>query len=384
VRQVLFRIPPWSATGVPIYGFGMMLFLAFILCTWLAGRRAQREGVRKEVIQDLAIWLFIGGILGARVTYVLYHDHPASVGQFFWLLPQIWNGGIILYGAVLGGLAGYLLAYYLVLRGQAVSTWMIADIVAPSVALGLALGRVGCFLNGCCFGGVACPECPTLLGSASPPGLLTLNGDAHGLPVAEAHFPLSSPPWMEVVSKGQQTAAGFTIREQEPPLPVVGVVDPDSAARAAGLRAGDLIVRADGQEIDNYNDLWKAVGAPSGAGHTELRLVVGRGGEEVELQPFRPRTIGVHPTQLYETVSMVLLLLLLLAYEPFRRNAGELAGLLMVGYGAHRFVNELLRADERPVGFERYGSILLVAAGVVLWIWRRRLATAERPIAKAA
>src|SRR4051794_20308406 len=108
--QVLFRIPiytNWTPDGIPVYGFGMMLFVAFLVCTWLAGRRAEHEGVSRDAIQDLAIWIFLGGLLGARITFLLGEQHPASVGDFFSQLPRIWDGGIVLYGAVLGGTAAY-------------------------------------------------------------------------------------------------------------------------------------------------------------------------------------------------------------------------------------------------------------------------------------
>ena len=69
---------------------------------------------------------------------------------------------------------------------------------------------------------------------------------------------------------------------------------------------------------------------------------------------------------------MLLLMLLLMAYYPFRRAPGQVGALLMVGYGLHRYLNEILRDDPRPEGLERYGSVFLVAAGVLMWIvlWR--------------
>src|SRR5262245_51992106 len=117
--QVIWRIPI-TQDGVPIYGFGVMLFLAFLGCTWLAGRHAEREGIRKETIQDLALWIFLGGLLGARVTYLINErgvpSSTAALWDFVKRLPLIWEGGIVLYGAVLGGVWGYFLAYFLYLR----------------------------------------------------------------------------------------------------------------------------------------------------------------------------------------------------------------------------------------------------------------------------
>ena len=75
MQQVLWRIPIKTGLfpdGIPIYGFGMMLFVSFLVCTWLAGRRAEKEGIRKQVVQDLAGWLLLGGIIGARLTSVLF------------------------------------------------------------------------------------------------------------------------------------------------------------------------------------------------------------------------------------------------------------------------------------------------------------------------
>src|SRR5262249_29681324 len=150
------------------YGFGVMLFFAFIICTWLASWRAKKEGVSPVILQDLAIWIFIGGIIGARIVYMIQYHQPIS--QFF----LIWQGGLVFYGSAIGGLAGYGLAYYFVLRKQSVSTWKIADIIAPSAAIGLCLGRVGCLLNGCCYGNVACPHCWGLQFPLSAPARMTL------------------------------------------------------------------------------------------------------------------------------------------------------------------------------------------------------------------
>ncbi|HTU94158.1 MAG TPA: prolipoprotein diacylglyceryl transferase family protein [Gemmataceae bacterium] len=349
--------------GLPIYGFGMMLFLAFIVCTWLASRRAESEGVAAEQIQEVAMWLFIGGLIGARITFLRAEKNMAFADMLFefW---KIWDGGIVLYGSVIGGLIAYVFAYWIVFRKYRLSTLKLADILAPSIAVGLCLGRFGCFLNGCCYGQVACPTCP----------------------VYAVHFPLSAPAREGMVEQGYQTPAGFTLeRQQQQPKDAgarVDKVDPNSLAYQAGLREGDLILRANDCDIEArdieetgriilpMDMLTRCLVYNWPRGQTELRLKVKHAdGQEEELPPIAPRTLGLHPTQLYEVVSMALMFLVLTAYYPLRRRPGQVMAVLMAGYGVHRYLNELLRDDPRPQGLESYTSIVLVVVGIALWTY---------------
>jgi phosphatidylglycerol---prolipoprotein diacylglyceryl transferase len=392
MQQVILRIP-WTKfglfpDGIPIYGFGMMLFIAFIVCTWLAGRRASKavlsgiglgryvagpnEGddfpnaadpkdqveAAKALIQDLAIWLFITGLAGARITYMIHH--PQVEGGFLAQLIDITNGGIILYGSIIGALAGYLgFCLYLYLRRRVVlNTLRIADLAAPSVALGIGLGRIGCLLNGCCYGHVACADCRL---------------------VYPVHFPMSAPPRYVLVEKGYQTAAGFTFADHQPERGVrVGTVDPESAAAKAGLKPGDIITEVNGKKLDPDPEkgmtpreiLTKALFLDWPRGQKDLELKVEPDGlAETKTLDFRPQTLGLYPTQVFETISMTLLFLLLLAFFPFRSRDGQVMALLMMCYAVHRTLNELLRDDQRPVGFESYSSYILFAAGALLMIW---------------
>ncbi len=240
----------FADTGLPIYGFGMMLFLAFVICNWIAGRRAESEGIPKEVVQDLAIWLIVGGLIGARLTSVLTApdpNPPQTVLEFLYRFVRIWDGGLVLYGAVIGGLVSYVLAYLFFIRKKSIYTLKItgitlklADIIAPTLAVGLAIGRIGCFLNGCCYGQVACADCA----------------------VAGVSFPLSAPPRYELVKDGYQTPAGFTLAPRPAPEggAVVDRVQPGSAAAAQGLKPGDVIERADDRPIRAPEDLDQYMG----------------------------------------------------------------------------------------------------------------------------
>src|SRR5262249_14493850 len=145
--------------------------------------------------------------------------------------------------------------------------------IAPSVAIGIALGRIGCLLNGCCYGAVACSECPAL------------------------SYPLPAPARFELVRDGYQTAAGFTMAGQEREPARVGTVEPESPAARSGLRAGDLIVQADEHEIRNARDLSDYLGSSQywPRGKSDLTLTVVHPGEKdpVTLPAFRPWTLGL-------------------------------------------------------------------------------------------
>src|SRR5207245_2884095 len=90
---------------------------------------------------------------------------------------------------------------------------------------------------------------------------------------------------------------------------------------------------------------------------------------------FEPRTVGLYPTQLYETISMVLLILVLLAFHPLRRHDGEVMVLLMVGYALHRFINESIRVEPTyamGLTLSQWGSVVILAAavGLEILLWR--------------
>jgi prolipoprotein diacylglyceryltransferase len=149
-------------------------------------------------------------------------------------------------------------------------------------------------------------------------------------------------------------------------------VAPDSAAYQSGLRPGDVIIRADKQNIHSPEDLTVYLRSSQnwrGKKDLSLSVIHANAATVTELPPFEPRTLGLYPTQLYESTSMILLFLLLLAYEPFRRHEGQLMALVMIGYAVHRYLNELLRDDPRPKGFEFYVSLLFLILGVALWLW---------------
>jgi len=138
---IIFRIGP-----IAIYSYGVMLVLAFIISTSLAKKKAKQEGFSPEMVINLSTYLLVGGIIGARFFYVImnwdeYKNFPLGI-------IMIQRGGLCFYGALLGGL----LAGGIFLRKYKLSFLKVADFVSPYISLGQAIGRIGCFLRGCCYG----------------------------------------------------------------------------------------------------------------------------------------------------------------------------------------------------------------------------------------
>jgi len=131
---------------VKIHSYGFFLALSFLLGILIARRRAERRGIPGERVDDVALIVILASVLGARALYVLTHLDQFQ-GRFLDVF-RTWEGGLVMYG---GALPAVVLGMWF-LRRWGVDAWSAADAIAPSMALGLALTRIGCFLSGCCFG----------------------------------------------------------------------------------------------------------------------------------------------------------------------------------------------------------------------------------------
>ncbi len=141
MHPVLFSIGP-----VNIFSFGLMLSLGFAAAVLVGFLNAKRHGVDPWTIVDMAIYLFLAGLVGSRLVFVLmnwslYADDPVSIFA-------TWEGGVSFYGAILGGFV--VVVVFSIKRKLSVGR--VADAVAPGLAVAAAVGRIGCALNGCCYG----------------------------------------------------------------------------------------------------------------------------------------------------------------------------------------------------------------------------------------
>ena len=129
-----------------IYSYGLMLVLAFFTCTYLAGLQAKKEGVNPDFIFNLCFSVFISGIIGARIFYILsnfnfYLHNPLEI-------IMLQHGGMAWFGGVIFGSS----AASIFIKKNKFGLLKTLDLLVPFIALGQAIGRIGCLLNGCCYG----------------------------------------------------------------------------------------------------------------------------------------------------------------------------------------------------------------------------------------
>ena len=337
--------------GIPIRGFGVMFVVATVAGVGLAAYRAWQVGIDPEIVYSLAFTMFVAGLIGARLFYVVQNwgeFQQPTTGATIRSLLNFTKGGLVVYGSVVAGLPAGI--WYLRRRGLPLLP--MADIIAPSMILGQAIGRLGCFLNGCCYGGV-CLTLPWALTFPSQP-----------LP--------GSPPYQQHIEKFGWRS-GVWLDEQAGQVRIAYVA-PGGPAAQAGLRAGQQPQRINGAMVESILQ-------------ARSLLLAGKGSYEIELaegsvhrwkMPAGPaRSVPIHPTQLYAAIDAALLALVLWFYFPYRRRDGEVFALLVTIHPISRFILEIIRSDESGLfGTEltiaQWMSLAILSAACVLWWYIER------------
>lgn len=141
MHRVLIEIGP-----VTVYTYGFMLAVSFLFGVWVCGKRAPAHGFTRDQIYDSAIPVLLSGLAGAKLAYVLTSLDEVSFHWRDWL--SLVRGGFVYYGGVLGGAAGAI--WWARRKGFPVLAF--GDACSPGMGFSLAIGRLGCWLNGCCYG----------------------------------------------------------------------------------------------------------------------------------------------------------------------------------------------------------------------------------------
>lgn len=181
--------------------FGVIVALSFIIGLWLSTKEAQRKGLDPRLIQEFALYALLGGIIGARLYFVLFSE-PVFYLQNPWEILAFWRGGIGVIGSLLGGfLAG---VWYC--RRKRISVLKFADTLAPGIALGQTIGQFACLFNGDSYGRPT--DLPWAIVYTDPRSLAPLNVPLHPLEIYEmvAYFLVFLVVWN---TRKKYSADGF-------------------------------------------------------------------------------------------------------------------------------------------------------------------------------
>jgi phosphatidylglycerol:prolipoprotein diacylglycerol transferase len=148
VDKVAFQLGSLS-----VHWYGLLLAIGFIAGLWTASRRAMRDKIGPDKVIDAGVWLILGAIIGARILYVISYwdnvfDQPLFPNAPWTEVFMVQRGGLVFYGGLIGAIASGLIYVW----KNKLPLWKFADALAPSIALGYVPGRMGCLMNGCCFG----------------------------------------------------------------------------------------------------------------------------------------------------------------------------------------------------------------------------------------
>ncbi len=338
--------------GIAVRGYGMFLLLGMVSGVGVVALRARKFGVSVDQVLSLTFMMVIFGIIGARLFFVIQkHDSYSGLSTLELIRSTLdmTKGGLVVYGSLIGGVIGA--AIYL--WKTKLPALLMADLLAPGMMLGLALGRLGCLMNGCCFGGVCDVDLPSL------------------------QFPVGAPPYMSQLESGELLGMKFERTEDPRYAYRAQSVAAESLAEELGVEEGDLLniqppdrLSIRGAKLEQLPvDAEFVLEIKKPAQATPMIRVVSS-------SQLPMKSLPVHPTQVYSAINALLMFLFLWFYFPFRRSDGEVFAVLLIGYSVARFLLESIRTDElgqfgTEITISQWISFFVLAAGVAMLIGLR-------------
>ncbi len=336
MHPVIFELP----FGISIKAYGLMMMLGFFAATWWAMHRAGKVKADPDVILNLGFIALVAGIIGARLLYVIqfWEQDFANKANPWRAAIDVTSGGLVFYGGFL--LAVICVLIYLVAAKHSIRLYL--DILAPSLMVGLAFGRMGCFLNGCCWGAptervpwaVTFPygqeSSPFVAhwqeGMLEVPQQLLYQPAGYGLPVPihREHIGVSAEALRRPEQQLKQAAEALARAK------AAGAEE----TRLKALQAEFEVARARAvEQRKEYYDLAYA--------YEKYGMTPG----DVTALAAHHRSLPVHPTQLYAVIDALLIALVLHLVFMRRRQQGMVFGLVFILYGVGRFGEEMIRGD---------------------------------------
>jgi phosphatidylglycerol---prolipoprotein diacylglyceryl transferase len=340
--------------GVAVRGYGMFLLLAVVAAVGLTIYRGKQRGFSEDFIFSLAPWVVIGGIVGARIFYVVQYWKEyvyLPTGELRDPLSMVTSalsftsGGLVVYGSMIGGLIGGGIFCY---RNR-VSFLRLGDVIVPGLFLGVALGRIGCLMNGCCWGG-ACDE-----------------------RWAALHFPPGSPVYENQLVTGR--LLGMALERSDESSATIKSVVPGSLADQAELKVGDPL------RLQLVRERAPPETSTEDTTHTGI-TVLSKGREfHWASRQLPPRALPVMPAQPLSSLIGFSLCAILLFLDRWRRTDGILLATGFSMYAIARFFEEVVREDEpgrfgTSLSISQWISVfsLLFFASLAVWLWKKQAA----------
>ncbi len=330
--------------GMAIRGYGVMLIAGVSAAVGLAAYRARRRGIDPEIILSMAPWAFVGGIIGARLFFVIqYRDQfiGATIAETLGNVARFTEGGLVVYGSFIGG---FLAVAYFISRNH-LPLLKLGDVIVPCIFLGVFFGRIGCLMNGCCYGG-RCED-----------------------NWAALHFPPNSPVYEDQIQSGE--ILGFTF---DPASHRIESVRAGSLAANAGIAVGSRL-EALGDDRTPLKTASRLI--PKEDVRTGVYATID--GKRYRWGPDQlpSRALPVYAAQVLSSVSSLLLCLLLCGLSMFALRDGTVMMLGFAAYAILRFVLELVRVDEggqfgTDLSISQWVSLIVFACSIVglWWIYR--------------
>jgi len=322
------RWPDGTPIGLPVRGYGAMVLLGLLSGITVTNLRARQLGINSDAIVGLGIWAMLGGVAGARLFYVVQKwDSFSSHGiQLMIDIVKLTEGGLVIYGGIVGGLltGG---VYCLRHRLNVLST---GDLIVPGFLIGYSFGRLGCLLHGCCYGGVCASNLPSI------------------------QFPQGSIPYIAQIERGQILGLEYNATR----LPaVIQSVQSGSLADKAGIQTGDqlkgILPQAMPPEDNNH---------PTASVPIAVEVTLNNGRKWFPADALPPRSLPVHPSQIYASLNALLLCLLMWHLQPLVNRDGMVLVSGMLLYAISRFLLEWIRTDEKG----QFGTQLTIAQWIAL------------------
>ncbi len=371
-------------TGWALKSYGFMMMVGFLSGVYLAMRRCIRVKCDPDALLNCAFLALIVGVIGARIFFVIHYwdEGFADAPNKFLAVINITQGGLELLGGVIP--ATLVVWMYIWFKGWSVRVY--ADFMAVIVPWAVCFGRIGCFLNGCCFGGICVAEhhrpgsaLAVQFPFASPAAVRQWEQRRVTIPaelIVDRFRDNTTSRLLEATPLGRDLLAMTPEAREKPLLAFEEIQEEYRRARAD---------HSQGDEFEELTRQYKRREAVADAHRRSLspllvaekypsRVDPSRGSTHTEIRALAARHPAewVHPTQLYSAASGFLLANLLARFFHRRKRHGAVFGLFLVLYPVSRVLLEMIRSDNPIDTFGLTVSQVMglgMVAGGALWLF---------------